>query len=336
MASVNRQWRIAGRPVGRSVREDDFEWTEGPVPTPQPGQVLVRTLYLAFGPSQKVQMENSADYRSPTAIGEVMRARALGEVVVSLAPGFAPGDKVAGYLGWQDYSTPSAGELLKVEDDDLLTAHLGVLGSTGLAAFFGLKDVGRPYPGDTVVVTGAAGATGSVVGQLAKLAGCRVVGIAGGEAKCRWLTDELGFDAAVDYRRNDATARLQASAPQGIDVLWDNVGGPLLDPLLQELATGARVVLCGAISRYGTEGPQPGPANYFNLVFRRATMRGFLSGDYTDEFPRARRLMAEWLRSGRLKHREDIQDGLHNAPRTLMRLFESANVGKQLLRLDNA
>jgi NADPH-dependent curcumin reductase CurA len=334
MTRINRQWRIVERPIGRIVRDSDFRWTEAQIQDPRAGEVLVRTLYLAFDPSQKVHMENAASYAAPIEIGEVMKGRGLGEVISSKDPGFGPGDKVTGFLGWQDYATLPAGELLKVADDDLLTANLGVLGSTGLTAFLGLKHVGRPYPGDTVVVTGAAGATGSVAGQLAKLAGCRVIGIAGGQAKCRWLKEDLGFDEALDHRAVGLAERLAPLVADGIDVLWDNVGGAQLDLLLQHLATGARVVLCGAISRYATPDLPPGPRNYFNLVFRRATMQGFLTGTYKAEYPVARRLLRQWLAAGQLKHREDIQEGLENAPRTLARLFEGANFGKQLLRLN--
>lgn len=333
MTRTNRQWLINGRPNGRSLVDDDFKFVETPVREPGEGEVLVKTLYLAFDPAQKGWMENIGGYVAPTEIGEVMRGGGLGEVVASNDPAFAPGDKVTGMLRWQDYATLAAKEVLKVADDDLLTANLGVLGTTGLTAFFGLNRIGRPFPGDTVVVTGAAGATGSVVGQIAKIGGCRVVGVAGGAAKCAWLVEELGFDAAIDYKAGDIRDQARAAAPDGIDVLWDNVGGPALNILLAQLAMHARVVICGGISRYETGQMPAGPENYFNLVFKRATMEGFILTDFQSEFPWARARLAKWIRSGALRYKEDVQHGLENAPRTLKRLFQGENFGKQLLKL---
>jgi NADPH-dependent curcumin reductase CurA len=236
-------------------------------------------------------------------------------------------------LRWQTYATLPGKELSKVPDDEMLTANLGVLGTTGMTAFFGLNKIGRPFVGDTLVVTGAAGATGSVVGQMAKLAGCRVVGVAGGAAKCAWLVDELGFDAAVDYKAGDIREQIKTAAPNGIDVLWDNVGGTLFNTLLSQLALHARVVVCGGISRYELGKMPSGPENYFNLIFQRAHMEGFIVLDYASEFPWARKRIANWIREGRLHYKEDIQQGLENAPRTLMRLFQGENFGKQLLKV---
>jgi NADPH-dependent curcumin reductase CurA len=214
-----------------------------------------------------------------------------------------------------------------------LTANLGVTGTTGLTAFFGLNKIGKPFPGDTLVVTGAAGATGSVVGQIGKIAGCRVVGVAGGPEKCAWLVQELGFDAAIDYKASDIRAQARAAAPDGIDVLWDNVGGPALNTLLAQLAMHARVVVCGGISRYELGQMPAGPENYFNLIFKRAAMEGFILSDYSAEFPWARARLANWIRGGQLRYKEDVQHGLENAPRTLRRLFQGENFGKQLLKL---
>jgi len=333
MALINRQWLINGRPNGRGLVDDDFKLVECPVGEPGDGEVLVRTLYLAFDPALKGWMENIGGYVAPTEIGEVMRGSGLGEVVASCAPGFAPGDKVTGMVRWQDYATAPAKEWLKVEDDDLLTANLGVLGTTGMTAFFGLNKIGKPFAGDTLVVTGAAGATGSVVGQIGKLAGCRVVGVAGGPAKCAWLVDELGFDAAIDYKAGDIREQARAAAPGGIDVLWDNVGGPVFNSLLAQLALHARVVVCGGISRYELGKMPAGPENYFNLIFKRAHMEGFIVLDYAGEFAWARARLATWVREGRLRYKEDVQHGLENAPRTLMRLFQGENFGKQLLKV---
>jgi NADPH-dependent curcumin reductase CurA len=333
MTLTNRQWLINGRPNGRGLVDDDFKLVETPVAEPGEGEVLVKTLYLAFDPAQKGWMENIGGYAAATEIGEVMRGGGLGEVVSSNAPGFAPGDRVTGILGWQDYAAQPGKDLLKVDDDDLLTANLGVLGTTGLTAFFGLNKIGKPFPSDTLVVTGAAGATGSVVGQIGKLAGCRVVGVAGGAAKCAWLVDELGFDAAVDYKAGDIREQARAAAPDGIDVLWDNVGGPMLNTLLAQLAMHARVVVCGGISRYELGKMPAGPENYFNLIFKRASMEGFILTDFTPQFPWARGRLVEWIRSGQIRYKEDVQHGLENAPTTLRRLFQGENFGKQLLKL---
>ncbi len=333
MALTNRQWLINGRPVGRGLIDDDFKLVETPVAEPGEGEVLVKNLYIAFDPAQKGWMENLGGYVAPTEIGEVMRGSGVGEVVSSNAPGFAKGDKVQGMLRWQDYALMPAKELLKVADDDLLTANLGVMGTTGMTAYFGLNKIGKPFPGDTVVITGAAGATGSVVGQMAKIAGCRVIGVAGGPAKCKWLVDELGFDGAVDYKAGKIKDQIKALCPDGIDVLWDNVGGVQLNDLLNQIAMHARIVICGGISRYELGKMPAGPENYFNLIFKRAHMEGFIVLDYISEYPLARKRIADWIRSGKMMYKEDVQSGLENAPRTLMRLFQGENFGKQLLKL---
>jgi NADPH-dependent curcumin reductase CurA len=333
MTKTNRQWLIADRPIGRALKDSDFEWAERPARDPGPGEVQLRTLYLGFDPALKGWMENIGGYVAPTQIGETMRGSGIGEVIASNDPGLKPGDKVMGQMGWQEYPTVAAKDLLKLENADVLTPHLGVLGTTGLTAFFGLQKIGRPFPGDTVVVTGAAGATGSVVGQIAKIGGCRVIGVAGGADKCNWLVSELGYDAAIDYKADNVRAQVKQLAPHGIDVLWDNVGGKILNGLLGEIAMHARVVICGGISRYETGQMPAGPENYFNLVFKRATMSGFILTDWASEFPWARQRLSQWIRDGKLKYKEDIQQGLENAPRTLMRLFSGANFGKQLLKV---
>jgi NADPH-dependent curcumin reductase CurA len=333
MSQMNRQWLINGRPRGRQLVEGDFKWVEKPLPRPKEGEVRVRNLVLSFDPAQKGWMENIGGYVAPTEIGEIMRGRGVGVVMESLDERFKPGDKVAGMLGWQDFATIPGKELESVGDDDLLTANLSVLGTTGMTAYFGLSKIGRPFPGDTLVVTGAAGATGSIVGQIGKLAGCRVIGIAGGADKCRWLQETCGFDEAIDYKSEDVRVRVKELAPGGIDVLWDNVGGALLNDLLAEIAMHARVVICGGISRYETGSLPAGPENYFNIIFKRATMSGFIVLDWASEFPMARERITSWIRTGRLKFAEDVQSGLENAPSTLMRLFTGKNFGKQLLKL---
>lgn len=333
MTAINRQWLINGRPLGRQLAGDDFKWVETPVRKPDQGEVLVKNLVLSFDPAQKGWMENIGGYVAPTEIGEVMRGRGVGEVIESHDARFRPGDKVAGMLRWQDFATIPGKELEPVVDDGLLTANLGALGTTGMTAYFGLYKIGRPFPGDTVVITGAAGATGSMVGQIAKLAGCRVIGIAGGAEKCRWLKETCGFDEAIDYKAGDVRAQVKALAPEGINLLWDNVGGALLNDLLAEIAMHARVVICGGISRYETGKLPAGPENYFNIIFKRATMSGFIVLDWSGEFPVAQKRIAAWIREGKIKFAEDIQQGLENAPATLMRLFSGKNFGKQLLRL---
>jgi NADPH-dependent curcumin reductase CurA len=306
-----------------------------PIPTPAEGEVLVRNLYLSCDPTQRGWM--AADtYLPAVKIGEVMRASAVGRVVTSRAPGFAPGQLVQGMFGWQDYAiarpeTATAPRL--VPSGVSIETAMSVLGATGITAYFGLLDVGRAKAGETVVISGAAGATGSIAGQIARIQGCRVVGIAGGAAKCRVLTEELGFDAAIDYRSEDVSARLRETCPKGIDVFFDNVGGPILDAALARLAMRGRVVLCGAITRYNDAEPAPGPANYMNLLIRRGRMEGFLVLDYLPRAGEAITALAGWLREGKIKNRVDVQQGLENAPAALARLFRGENQGKQLVRI---
>jgi NADPH-dependent curcumin reductase CurA len=331
--ATQRQWLINDRPIGRPLQDSDFKLVEGPVKEPGEGEVLVRNQYLGFDPALKGWMENIGGYVAPTEIGEVMRGSGIGEVVVSNHPKFQPGDTVAGMLRWQEYATLPGGELEKIKDKDLATAQMGVLGTTGMTAYFGFLRVGEPKPGDTVVVSGAAGATGSVVGQIAKLMGCKVVGIAGGKAKCDWIVEECGYDAAIDYKSENVRQRLGELCPHGIDVVFDNVGGAILDDMLSKIAMKARVVICGGISRYAVGQMPPGPQNYFNLIFMRARMEGFIVIDWMSEYPMARRRMTEWIRAGKIRTKEDVQEGFENIPRTLMRLFKGENFGKQLLKL---
>ena len=329
----NRQWRLASRPTGL-VDESNFRWTEEDAPSPKDGEVLVRTLTLSMDPTQRGWMARDT-YLPAVAIDAVMRSTGGGRVVESRHPNFAPGDVVTGMLGWQDYAVlPGAGisAPMKVPPGVALPLALSTLGITGLTAYFGLLDVGRPAPGDTVVVSGAAGATGSVAAQIAKIKGCRAIGIAGGKDKCDWLTREAGLDAAIDYKSEDVGARLRELCPKGIDVYFDNVGGDILDRALARLARRGRVVLCGGISQYDADVPV-GPKNYMNLIVQRGRMEGFLITDYIPRFGDAIRELAGWVTSGKLKDRVDVQEGLENAPRTLQRLFTGANVGKQLLHV---
>lgn len=328
----NQQWLINGQPRGRALVESDFKAHTADLAPLADGEVRVAVQYLGFDPSQKGQMENIG-YATATAMGQVMAASGIGEVVESHHADLAVGAKVMGPLGWQQFATSTPERLTEVPDDHLLTANLGPLGATGLTAYFGLLRHGRPEPGDTLVISGAAGATGSVVGQIGKMMGCRVIGIAGGAQKCDWLTRELGFDGAIDYRNDSIKAQLKALCPTGINVFFDNVGGDILNAALARIALGARVVICGGISRYQADQLPPGPANYMNLVFQRATMSGFLMSDYTAEAPMARGRIRQWIESDRLVYREDMQQGFENIPATLLRLFSGKNFGKQLLKL---
>ncbi len=329
----SRQWLLNGHPRARQIAADDFRLVTVDIPGPGEGQILLRTRFLGFDPAQKGWMENIADYVAPMAIGDVMRGSAISEVVESRHPGFAPGDLVAGSTGWTEWHLSDGTGLTACDSALPPTAMLSVLGTTGVTAWCGLFKIGKPQPGDTVVVSGAAGATGSIVGQLARIAGCRVVGIAGGADKCRWLVNDAGYDAAIDYKGGDLRGQLREHCPGGIDVIFDNVGGTILNDMLGAIATGARVVICGGISRYETGSLPAGPQNYFNLVFRRATMSGFIVLDWAAEFPAIRRRLAAFVADGRLTYREDVQHGFENAPATLGRLFTGDNRGKQLLQL---
>ena len=337
MANVNRQWVLAKRPHGK-VGPANFEYREGRIPKPRDGQVLVKNVYLSFDPTQRGWMEDRPSYLPPVKIGEVMRASSVGQVVTSNHPDFAPGDYVMTGGGWQDYCvaspTGSPFGLNKLPAGVPPTMPLSVLGVTGLTAYWGLLDLGKPKAGETVLVSGAAGATGSVAGQIARIKGCRVVGIAGGAEKCKWLKKEARFDAVIDYKNEDVDARIGKLCPQGIDVYFDNVGGDILEAALNHLAMRARVVLCGGISSYNATKPVPGPTNLMNLVIMRARMEGFIVIDYMDRNHIAIPELLGWISSGELVYQEDIQEGFRNIPATLTRLFSGKNIGKQLLKID--
>lgn len=330
---VARQWLLNGHPRGRTIADDDFRLVSTEIASPADGQLLLATRWLGFDPAQKGWMENIADYVAPLAIGDVMRGSAISEVIESRHPDFRPGDMVSGATGWSEWTLSDGSGLERIETVLPPTAMLSILGTTGMTAWCGLFKRGAPVAGDTVLISGAAGATGSIVGQLARIAGCRVVGIAGGEEKCRWLVEEAGFDAAIDYRSDHLDTQLKAHLPGGADVVFDNVGGTILDAMLGHIATGARVVICGGISRNETGGLPQGPRNYFNLVFRRASMTGFIVLDWAAEFPAIRTRLERLVHDERLTWREDVQHGFENAPSTLKRLFSGQNRGKQLLKL---
>jgi NADPH-dependent curcumin reductase CurA len=335
VTETNRQWVLKRRPLGM-VTPDDFELRRVPVPEPAEGELLVRTLWLSFDPTQRGWIEDRPSYLPPVGIGEVMRASSVGQVVRSRHPGFQDGDLVFGLGGWQEYFTvPGTGfpGVQKVPAGVPPSWMLGVLGVTGVTAYFGLLDLGKPKRGETVVVSGAAGATGSVAGQIARLQGCRVIGIAGGPEKCRWVVERARFDACIDYKHEPVARRLGELCPQGLDVYFDNVGGEILEAALDHLALRARIVLCGGISSYNDVEPRPGPRNLMNLVVQRARMEGFIVLDYFGRMEEAVRQLGAWVQAGEIVHEEDVQHGFENVPATLTRLFEGRNLGKQLLQL---
>ena len=334
-AEVNRQWLLVSRPQGM-VDPSNFELRESPLPAPSDGEFLVRNLYLSLDPAMRGWMANTRSYVPRVEIGEVMRGACTARVVDSRHPDYAPGDTVIGAFGWQDYALSDGGGLMPVNnvpEGVPLTLPLGTLGITSLTAYFGLRDVGNPSEGETVVVSGAAGATGSVAGQIAKIRGCRVIGIAGGEEKCAWLTGELGFDGAIDYKAGNVSARLRELCPDGIDVFWDNVGGEILEAALSNLAMGARIVICGAISSYNASEPPPGPRNYMNLLARRARMEGFVVFDYLTRTDEALAELVPWVMEGKIRYREDVREGLENAPEALLDLFNGGNTGKLIVKV---
>ncbi|HEX7287211.1 MAG TPA: NADP-dependent oxidoreductase [Candidatus Angelobacter sp.] len=331
---TNHQFRLAARPSGLPKRSD-WKLTEEPVRDPGPGEVLVQALYISLDPAMRGWMNEGRTYIDPVEIGAVMRAYAGGRVVASQNPAFAVGDHVTGVLGAQEYAlldSAAAKGLNKVDTKLVpLPVYLSVLGLTGLTAYFGLLEVGQPKAGDTVVVSGAAGATGMVVGQIAKLKGCRAVGIAGGPEKCRFVTD-LGFDACIDYKSENVIQALRKHCPNGINVYFDNVGGEILDAALANLARGARVVICGAISQYNSKEIQ-GPRNYLALLVQGARMEGFVVFNYAARYAEAAREMAGWLVAGKLKAKVDIVEGFQTFPETLLKLFRGENLGKLLIKV---
>lgn len=332
---VNRQFLLAARPKGM-VKESDLKYSEAPIPVAGPAEVLIRTTHISLDPSMRGQMENRADYVAPLQIGDVMRAGGAGEVIESHNPLFPVGALVSGSFGMQDYCVSDGKNVplrLFAKDVDAVTA-LGVLGGTGMTAYFGLLDIGQPRPGDVVVISGAAGATGSIAGQIAKIKGCYVVGMAGSAEKCRWLVDDLGFDAAINYKTQSVAEELDRLCPDGINIYFDNVGGEILDTCLARIAMNARVVICGGISRYNATGPIPGPRNYFNLVYRRARMEGFIVIDYARRFGEASGEMKQWIDAGLIRHHATVIEGFRNLPRALIQLFEGANTGKMMVKVD--
>jgi NADPH-dependent curcumin reductase CurA len=331
---TNHQIRLASRPAGE-LAASDWEHAQEPAGAPGDGQFAARTLAVSLDPAMRGWLDDRPSYLPPVGLGEVMRANTVVEVTESKHPGFAAGDHVVGTFGVQTHVVSDGRGARKV---DLALApastYLGALGMTGLTAYFGLLEVGALQDGETVVVSGAAGAVGTVAGQIAKLKGCRTVGIAGGPQKCAMLVDELGFDAAIDYRAGDVGRELRRHAPDGIDVYFDNVGGDILDAALAHLAMHARVVICGAISQYDSATPFKGPSNYMMLLVRRARMQGFLVFDYASRHDEAIAELAGWIADGRLKVKEQVVRGtIDDFPDTLRMLFRGENVGKLVLEL---
>lgn len=333
MALINHKFLLASRPVGMP-KASDWTFTEEPVGEPKEGELLVKLLYISLDPAMRMWVNEARSYVPPVGIGEVMRALGLGIVTKSRNPNFAEGDHVSGSLGLQEYALIDGRGVRKVDPSIAqLPKHLSVLGMTGMTAYFGLLDTGQPKSGETVVVSAAAGAVGSIVGQIAKIKNCRAIGIAGGSEKCQYIAHEFGFDAAIDYKSEDVKQSLRQHCPEGINVYFDNVGGTILEAALANLARGARIVICGAISQYCSTAPATGPRNYMSLLTNRAMMKGMLVMDYFDRYPQAVAEMAAWMAAGKLKSREDIVEGIEKFPETLLKLFKGENSGKLMLKV---
>lgn len=334
--TINRQWLLAARPHGM-VGPDNFSYREAPLESLAAGQVLVRNQVFSFDPTQRNWMVDRPSYLPPVALGEVMRAGTVGEVVESKHPEFSAGDLVQTTGGWQDFAVVAPGQgpmgLTKLPEGVSPELMLSVLGITGLTAYFGMLELGEPKAGETVLVSGAAGATGSVAGQIARLKGCRVVGIAGGSRKCDWLKEQAGFDEVIDYKSGDVAQRIAETCPEKWDIFFDNVGGPILEAALNHLNLYSRIVLCGGIANYNAIDPVPGPNNLMNLVTNRGRMQGFIILDYLPRALEAVEALLGWVGAGELAYEVDVQEGFENIPKTLQRLYTGENFGKQLLRL---
>jgi NADPH-dependent curcumin reductase CurA len=334
MASMeNKQFVLASRPAGTPSAEN-FNLNEIEVPKPQDGEVLVRTLYLSVDPYMRSRMTDRKSYVAPFAVGEVIMGGAVGEVLESKAADLKAGDIVNGMLPWQLYSVAKASQLHKIDPALApITTSLGVLGMPGLTAYFGLLDIGKPKAGETVVVSGAAGAVGTIVCQIAKIKGCRVVGIAGDDKKNQYLRDELGVDATINYKTADLKREVRNACPNGVDIYFDNVGGEISDVMLTNIRHGSRTILCGQIALYNLEKPEPGPRFQPYLLVNSALMQGFIITDYASRFGEGIRQLAQWLREGKLKYAENIVEGFENTPQAFLGLFTGENLGKQLVKV---
>ena len=333
MARVNRQIRVVSRPIG-VPKESDFRLVESPIGSPGDGECLVRGEYLSVDPYMRGRLRDRKSYAPSVQVGDVMVGGAAGRVVESRHPDFSAGDAVVGNLGWQEYAVAPGPRLDKVLQDTPLSTALGVLGMPGMTAYFGLLDVCRPQAGETVVVSGAAGAVGSAVGQIAKIKGCRAVGIAGSDAKVRHVVEDLGFDAGFNYNAaDDYAAKLRELCPDGIDCYFDNVGGEITDAIFPVLNTGGRIAVCGQISQYNLEAVERGPRFLWHLITKQARIQGFLVFSYADRYHEARPQMAQWVAEGRLRYRERIAEGIENAPKAFIEMLGGKNIGKQLVKL---
>jgi NADPH-dependent curcumin reductase CurA len=334
ISEINHQWRIVSRPEGR-VKPSDFEWREEPLSAVGEGQILVRIVYLSIDPTNRAWMNPFDTYLPMLPLGATMRGITVGVVEASRHSDFSPGDIVQGLGGWQEYfaGDPSGWSKLPRIPDLPVSAYLGAMGHIGFTAYFGLTEIGRPKPGETLVVSAAAGAVGSIAGQIGKILGCRVVGIAGSDDKCHWITEDLGFDAAINYRKEDVRGALDRVCKNGIDIDFENVGGDIMDAVFGQLNLFARVIVCGLISQYNATAPVPGPTNFANILVKRARVQGFIVTDYASRFPEAAAQIVQWLKQGRLRYRLDVVEGLEHAPAALNRLFDGTNTGKLLVKV---
>lgn len=334
MTRKNRQWVLRRRPEGE-IRDGDLELVETPVPDLPDGHVLVRTIYLSLDPTNRIWMSDMDQYMPPVELGAVMRGGTLGVVEESRDPNVPVGSVVLPFTGWQDYSVVPGAMVRPVPrlQGFPLTAFMSAAGATGLTAYFGMLDIGQPKAGETVVVSAAAGAVGSIAGQIAKMQGARVVGLAGGPDKCRWLTGELGFDAAIDYRSEDVPAALDRHCPKGIDVNFENVGGAIMDAVLARMNDFSRMPLCGLISTYNEAGPRKGPENFQQILMKRILVKGFIVIDYMPRFAEASQQLAMWVMEGKLKYKVHVEQGLENAVASVGKLFTGAHDGKLLVQV---
>jgi len=332
MSTNNRRWILKQRPVG-DIRDGDLQLVDAPIPKPAEGQILVRNIYLMVAPTNRVWMSDIDQYMAPVQLGDVMRGVTMGAVVESRHPAFRPGDVVEGGMAWEEYSVTDRARPVPVGHGLPLRAFASVLGNSGMTAYFGLTEIARPKAGETLVVSAAAGGVGSIAAQIGKILGCRVVGIAGGERKCRLAVEEFGLDACVDYKRGHLLEDLRAACPDGIDVVFENVGGEVMDAEMTLLNIGARIAVCGLISTYNANGDWWAPKMFRNVIMKRARIEGFLISDFVPRFAEGLAVMAPWVRDGLIKYHVDVVDGIENAPVALGRLFSGANVGKQVVRL---